>query len=51
MRHADKLQEFVDSLAQNNAPQSEQMSVELKKLPAREVVISRAIREEIPAWP
>src|SRR5580765_2818087 len=39
MRHADKFQEFVDSLAQNSTPQPEQMPVELEKLPAREVVV------------
>ena len=39
MRHADQLQEFIDSFAQNSAPQPEQMPVELEKLPAREVVV------------
>src|SRR6185436_17269946 len=39
MRHTDQLQEFVDPLIQNSAPQPEQMPVEPKKLPAREVVV------------
>src|SRR5689334_11947852 len=39
MRHTDQLQEFIDSLIQNSPPQTEQMPVEPKKLPARQIVI------------